>query len=78
MNIFVIYLVAIRFTHLKTRVAFLYLTLSENEIQFSLESISADGDEAHPKIFGAVLYLTFVKSIVMTYVPSSPYSTTVV
>ena len=33
----------IRFTHLKTRVVFLYLTLSENESQFSLENISADG-----------------------------------
>ena len=30
-NRFVIYLGVIRFTHLKTRVAFLYVTLSENE-----------------------------------------------
>ena len=42
-NIFVIYIGVIRFTHLKTRVAFLYLILSENESQFSLENISADG-----------------------------------
>ena len=47
-NRFVIYLGVIRVTHLKTRVAFLYLTLSENESQFSLENISADG--AHCKI----------------------------
>ena len=40
--IYLIYLGVIRFTHLKTRVAFLYLTLSENESQFSLENISAD------------------------------------
>ena len=42
-NRFVIYLGVIRFTHLETRVAFLYLTLSENENQFSLENISVDG-----------------------------------
>ena len=53
-NRFVIYLGVIRFTHLKTRVAFLYLTLSENESQFSLENISADGvKKAHcARLFG--------------------------
>ena len=56
-NRFVIYLGVNRFTHLKTRVAFLYLTLSENESQFSLENISADGvKKAHCKIIRAALF----------------------
>ena len=57
-NRFVIYLGVNRFTHLKTRVAFLYLTVSENESQFSLENIilSADGvKKAHCKIILAAL-----------------------
>ena len=56
-NRFVIYLGVIRFTHLKTRVAFLYLTLSENESQFSLENIWADGvKKGHGKIIRAALF----------------------
>ena len=56
-NRFVIYLGVIRFTHLKTSVDFLYLTLSENESQFSLENISADGvKKAHCKIIRAALF----------------------
>ena len=56
-NRFVIYIGDIRFTHLKTRVVFLYLTLSENESQFSLENISADGvKKAHCKINRAALF----------------------
>ena len=53
----VIYLGVIRFTHLKTRVTFLCLTLSENESQFSFENISADGvKKAHCKIIRAALF----------------------
>ena len=56
-NRFVIYLGVIRFTDLKTSVDFLYLTLSENESQFSLENISADGvKKAHCKIIRAALF----------------------
>ena len=74
-RIFVIYLGVIRFTHLKTSVDFLYLTRSENESQFSLENISADGvKKAHCKIIRAALFRHFVKSIIMIYVASSPYS----
>ena len=53
----VIYLGVIRFTHLKTSVDFLYLTLSENESQFNLENISAYGVmKAHCKIIRADLF----------------------
>ena len=56
-NRFVIYIGVIRFTHLKTRVAFLYLILSENESQFSLQNISADVvKKAHGKIIRAALF----------------------
>ena len=52
-----IYTGDIRFRHLKTSVVFLYLTLSENESQFSLENISADGvKKAHCKIIRAALF----------------------
>ena len=45
-NVFVIhmYIVVIRFTHLKTREDFQYVTISENDRQFSVYNISADGD----------------------------------
>ena len=53
-NRFAIYLGVIRFTHLKTRVAFRYLTVSENESQLSLENISAVGvKKAHCNIIRA-------------------------
>ena len=53
----VIYIGVIRFTHLKTSVAFLYLTLPENESQFSLENISADEvKKAHCKSIRAALF----------------------
>ena len=59
-NRFVIYLGVIRFTHLKTSVDFLYLTLSVNESQFSLENISADGvKKAHCKMIRAALFRHF-------------------
>ena len=62
-----IHIGVIRFTHLKTRVAFLYLTLSENENQFSVENISADGGKtAHGKIIRAAIFRHY------DYVPSSP------
>ena len=53
----------IRFTHLKTRVVFLYLTLSENESQFSLENMSADGVKKQD--YPGSSFQTFVKNSVM-------------
>ena len=78
-NRFVIYLGIIRFTHLKTRVPFLYLTLLENESKFSLENISDDGvKKAHCKIIRAALFRHLLRILSLYYVLSSPYSTAVV
>ena len=64
-NRFVIYIGVIRFTpHLKTSVDFLYLTLSENESQFRLENISADGvKKAHCQIIRAALFRHLLRHI---------------
>ena len=73
-NRFVIYLGVIRFTHLKTRVAFLCLTLSENESQFILENISADGVKKARTLqdYPGSSFQTFVKNVGMIYVYRPP------